>query len=150
MEKNKKGSSYIGYALILIIIGAILISVGNFINNDLNKINGDYVDLTAKVASYEKIDDNKVNVICKYGYDNNEYNYICHSASKDDAMSKYPVGSEEKIKISKSNPGRITIINLQQIIFIINTIGLIFLLIAIIYLIKEIIRLKNKNKEEKM
>ena len=148
MEKNKKSSSYIGYVLILIILGSILISIGNFIIRDLNKFDSDYVDIVSKVSSYENIDNNKVNVICKYGYENNEYNYICHSANKDEAASKYPIGTEEKIKINKNNPGRITIMNLEQIILVINTIGLIFLLIAIIYMFKEIGRLRRKLKED--
>lgn len=148
MEKNKKGSSYVGYALILIILGSILISIGNFITHDLNKLDSDYIDIISKVASYEKLDEEKVNIICKYGYQNNEYNYICHTANKNDAMSKYPIGMEETIKINKSNPGKITIFNLNQIVLVINTIGLIFLLISIIYMVKEVIRLSKKNKEE--
>ena len=149
MEKEKKGNSYVGYALILIILGSILISVGNFITKDLNKLDGDYIDIVAKISSYEKLNEDKVNVVCKYGYDGNEYNYICHTANKNDATSKYPLGTEEKIKINKNNPGRITILNLEQIVLLINTIGLIFLLISIIYMIKEVLRLRKKIKEEK-
>ena len=104
MEKNKKGSSssYVGFALICIILGAILITVGNFIKHDLNKIDNDLVDVTAKVSSYEQTDGDKVNVICKYGFDNNEYNYVCHTVKKEDAVSKYKIGTEEHIKINKT------------------------------------------------
>ena len=147
MEKGKKGSSsYVGYALICIMLGSILISVGHFIKHDLKKIDTELIDVTSVVSGYENTDNDKVNVICKYGYDNNEYNYVCHTAKKEDAMSLYKIGSEKTIKINKSNPGRITILDLSYVILAIYTIGLIFLIIAILYMINEIMRLIKRNK----
>ena len=144
MKKGKKDSSYIGFALVCIILGAILISVGSFLKNDLGKGNNELIDITAKVASYEQIEDGKVNVICKYGYEGNEYNYVCHTDKKDEAMKNYKIGMEQTIKVNKSNPGRITVLDLSLVILAIYSIGLIFLLIAILYLISEVIRLCKK------
>lgn len=147
MNKNKKGSSYIGFALICIILGSILISVGHFIKHDLTKSDNEFVDVTAKIASYETTKDGKVNVICKYGYEGNEYNYVCHTAKgEDEAKSAYKIGTEKTIKINKSNPGRITILDLSIVILAVYSIGLLFFLIAIIYMISEIVRLAKRNK----
>ncbi len=146
MKKDKKGSSYIGYALICVILGGILIGVGYFINNDMSKNNKELVDVVAKVASYEDVGDNKVNVICKYGYDGNEYNYVCHKGKKDEIMKLFKIGAEEKIKVNQSTPGRITILDLRFVIFALYTIGLVFLLIAMLYMISEIVRLVKRNK----
>jgi len=145
MKKGKKGSSYVGFALICIILGAILLSVGSFIKNDLTK-NTELVDATVKIASYEQVDGDKVNVICKYGFEGNEYNYVCHTANKDEAKEKYKIGTEETIKIDKSNPGKITILDFRFVIIAIYTIGFIFFFIAIIYMISEIVRLAKRNK----
>ena len=146
MEKNKKDSSYIGFALICIILGSILLTVGHFIKNDLTKADGDLVDATVKIASYEE-NNGKINVVCKYGYEGNEYNYVCHSASsKEEAEEKYKIGTEETIKINKANPGKVTILDLRFVIVAIYTIGFIFFFIAILYMINEIIRLAKRNK----
>ena len=146
MKKNKKGSSYVGFALICVILGGILISVGSFIKHDLKKSDNELIEVTAKIVSYEDIDDGKVNVICKYGYDGNEYNYVCHTDKKDDAMNKYKIGTEKIVKINKSNPGKITILDLTYVILAIYTIGLLFFIIAIFYMIAEIVRLAKRNK----
>lgn len=146
MKKDKKGSSYVGFALICIILGSILISVGHFIKNDLSKTGNELIDITAKVSSYEQIEDGKVNVICKYGYEGNEYNYVCHTEKKEDAMNLYKIGTEKTIKINKSNPGRITILDLSFVIVAIYSIGFIFFFIAIFYMICEIVRLVKRNR----
>ena len=72
MEKNNRVSSYVGFAIISIIIGSILLTVGSYIKNDLTKADENLVDATVKVSSYEDIEDGKVNVICKYGYGGND------------------------------------------------------------------------------
>ena len=123
MEKNKKSTSYVGFALICIILGSILISVGHFIKHDLKKVDNELIDITAKISSYEQAKGDKVNVVCKYGYEGNEYNYVCHTVNKNDAENLYPLGKEETIKINKSNPGRITILDLTYVILAIYTIG---------------------------
>lgn len=146
MEKSKKGSSYVGFAIISIILGAILISIGSFIKNNLNKADSELIEVTAKISSYEQADGDKINVICKYGFEGNEYTYICHTAKKDEANSKYKIGTEKTIKINKSEPGRITILDLTYVIMAIYTIGLIFFFLAIIYMISEIVRLAKRSK----
>ena len=85
MEKNSKGSSYVGFALICIILGSILITIGSFIKHDIKSNSNDFIEITAKVISYDQLNGDKVNVICKYGYDKSEYNYVCHTAKKEEA-----------------------------------------------------------------
>ena len=144
--KNKKGSSYIGFALICVMLGSILISVGHFLKHDLKSV--DLVEVTSRVVDYVDAGDDKVKVMCKFGYDGNEYNYICYTLKKEEAMSKYKIGDEFTIKINKNSPGRVTIFDIRYVIVSLYTIGLIFLIIANIYLIGEIIRIVKKNKED--
>ena len=146
MKKGKKGSSYIGFALICIILGSILISVGHFIKHDLSKGNNELLDVTAKVATHEDTTDGKVKVTCKYGVDGNEYSYVCFTGKKEDANANYKIGSERTIKVNKKEPGHVTILDVNYVIIAIYTIGLIFFFIAIIYMICEIVRLAKGHK----
>ena len=146
MKKDKKDTSYIGFVIICIILGSILISVGHFIKHDLKKVDTNLIDLKAVVSHYEKADGDKVNVICKYGYEGNEYNYVCQTVTKEEANEKYKIGSERIIKVNAENPGRITILDLNYVIIAVYSIGLIFLILAILYMISEVIRLAKRNK----
>lgn len=139
--KNKK-SYNVKNAIVLTIIGAIILVSGYILKNVV--LSDNLVDVTAKVVSYGNADNGKINVMCKYYYKSSDYTYICHTINESE-KSNYPVDSEENIKVNKDDPSKIVLTNLNIIYILLNAVGLLFLVLAIVSLLKEIIRIAKSS-----
>lgn len=140
MKENKK-SSNVKSAIFLTFLGAVLLITGYIFSEKI--MNDNLIEVTAKVVSYNNGKNGKLNVMCKYIYQNSDYTFICHTINQGE-NDKYPIDTQEKVKINKSDPGKIAPNNMIYIYYIIKTIGLLFLILAIFYLIKDIIRRLKK------
>ena len=140
MKENKK-SSNVKSAIFLTFLGAILLVTGYIFSEKI--MNDNLTEVTSKIVSYNNGENGKLNVMCKYVYQNSDYTFICHSIEQNE-KEKYPLDTEETIKINKNDPGKIAPNNMIYIYYVIKTVGLLFLILAIFYLIKDIIRRLKK------